>query len=113
MSFNFTGDQALVHSQILAVGETVAIEGTATTVKGVVNRKMDDIAREFEAEVGETGGSGGALAMLSFSYVAEPYIKAGQYIAYDGLRAVIKQVKPRRYSGILVRIRCLVEERAA
>ncbi len=113
MSFNFTGDQTLVHNQINAAGTPVVVDGSGQALKAITNRKSDDIAREFESDIGETGGSGGALAMLSFSYVAEPYIKAGDYLIYEGLRAVIKKIKPRRYAGVLVRLRCLVEERAA
>ena len=113
MSFNFTGDQALVHNQIQAVGSAVLVEGSAQALKAVVNRKLDDIAREFDADPGETSTAGAALAMLSFSYVAEAHIAAGVYITYEGKRALIKQVKARRYGGVLVRLRCLVDERAA
>lgn len=111
-AFNFLGDQAAVHAQINAAGTAVVVEGSGQDLKAVVNRKSDDVAKEFASEIGEINGNGGVLAMLSFSYAAEEYIKAGDYISYEGLRAVIHKIKPRIYGGVLVRLRCLVEERA-
>ena len=113
MSFNFLEDKKLVHDQIQEAGSVVVVEKSSVSLKAVVNRSADDMGKEFADEIGQYSGSGGALAMLSFSYTANGAIKAGDYLLYEGLRATIHKIKPRRYGGITVRLRCLVEETAA
>ena len=110
--FNFTGDQALVQQQINAAGAVIVVEDSNAQLKGVVNRKSDDLAKEFAQEIGDMEGSG-VLAMISFGHLADPHLSAGCYITYGGKRACVRKIKRREYGGVLVRLRCLVEENAA
>ena len=111
MPFDFTRDQVAVQSHINTVGSTITLEAGGT-LRGVVSRSADDMAKDFADEIGSTDDATSPLAMISFGADAAS-LTAGDYLSYDGVRAAVRRVKPRWYAGVLVRVRCLVEENAA